>query len=84
MKVFYEFDLTGNEMTDKILDLVNRNNKYKLMWMLRHLESEINEEGGQIIVTSAMGKSGIQMNGFTEELKDKMKKVFAHFEPDAL
>ena len=84
MKVFFEFEQTENEIANKMLELINRSNKYKLMWALRHLESEINEEGGQLIITSARGRSGIQMNGFTEELKDQIKAVIDQFQFDSL
>jgi len=46
--------------------------KYRIMWELRTLESEINSEGGAIIITE---KSQIETKDFTTELSEKIKTL---------
>ena len=47
--------------------------KYKLMWELRHIENEINSEGGIILIDFV--KRGAEITGFSEELTDKIHKI---------
>ncbi|MBK9380631.1 MAG: hypothetical protein IPN39_04825 [Chitinophagaceae bacterium] len=50
----------------------NEAEKYKLMWRLRSLESEINKEGGIFILTK---EGGLQIKDFSTELLNEIKKV---------
>ena len=53
-------------------NLILTKEKYKLMWFLRHLENEINEQGGIIILSI----KNIETKGFTVEFTDKLNEVF--------
>lgn len=46
--------------------------KYKIMWTLRHLETEINAEGGVLIIT---GKGDLELKEFSAELSFKIKEA---------
>jgi flagellar biosynthesis/type III secretory pathway protein FliH len=46
--------------------------KYRIMWELRSIESEINSEGGCIIITEN-GK--IETKDFTAELSERIKTL---------
>lgn len=84
MKVYYEFDPIDEEESDNPLiskfahmakeNLLNISFKfkYRLMWELRHLESEINEDGGVIIIRN--GK--LETKDFSIETSEKIGEAF--------
>ncbi len=51
--------------------------KYKIMWALRHLESEMNESEGIITIhsESLSGKRRISAEGFSDELIEKIQAI---------
>ena len=53
--------------------------KYKIMWHLRSVENEINDEGG-IIIVDLSGK--IEIKQFTEELTEKIHELLAIMKDD--
>jgi len=69
MKVFYEFESTGNDFEDNVLLPMYEKLRFEMMWTLRSLEKEIDNEGGQIIITY---DKGVKTKGFTQELTDKI------------
>jgi len=75
MKVYYEFEPTDDGAKDMLLLTLYEKYKYELMWTLRSIENEINDSEGQIIITTAHGKSGVKTNQFTRELTDKIMKL---------
>jgi hypothetical protein len=51
------------------MELHQENAKLRCMWSLRNLEDEINEEGGQIIITA---ESKVKIRGFSPILAAKI------------
>lgn len=78
MKVYYNkpdeyrADKEFNNVEEYINILLLQKFKYKIMWHLRFLETQINEEGGIIIVSI----KSIETKGFSQELTDKIREVF--------
>ena len=48
--------------------------KYQIMWALRSIEQEFNEQGGCIIITK---KGKLQIKDFTQELTDKITSLLS-------
>ncbi|NML41647.1 hypothetical protein HHL17_30965 [Chitinophaga sp. G-6-1-13] len=75
MKVYIEYEVKEtNEIiqpiADQLLSTTTELIKYRVMWGLRKLEDEIEEEGGQIIVHM---NGRIHTKSFTPELTEKIK-----------
>ena len=79
MKIYVRNDINNDDNTPlgraeyHTNQLLLEKTKYQLMWKLRHIENEINSEGGVIIIDLA--KSGAEITGFTEELTDKIYSI---------
>ncbi|HEY8687623.1 MAG TPA: hypothetical protein VIM07_00195 [Chitinophagaceae bacterium] len=57
-----------SNIADATQQLIFEKFKYKIMWDLRSIENEINEEGGIIIITT----KGVETKNFTQYLSDKI------------
>ncbi|MBC7827145.1 MAG: hypothetical protein H7122_05330 [Chitinophagaceae bacterium] len=77
MKVYTQFESTGNEAKDLVARLFVEKCKYQTMWALRSLEDEINSEDGTIILTTLIGEGGAQFIGFSDSLVIKMKEILS-------
>jgi hypothetical protein len=49
--------------------------KYKVMWALRHLESEMKNEDGHVIVDVEHNSGDFHINGFSEKLYKKIASL---------
>lgn len=80
MKIYSEFDLaeSGNARLNELLayaaDFIRKYHRYKLMWELRTLEQEMNEEAGAVILRPT-GK--VEIKGFSELLMTKIKDLLS-------
>jgi hypothetical protein len=86
MKVYYEMpDLFSEDTGNEIIDQYNQLNnlclfhighkfKYRVMWELRHLEKEIDSEGGVIVIKQA---GQMEAKEFSAELLLKIKQVIS-------
>ncbi len=78
MKVYYnkpdehKADKEFNNVEDYVNLLLLQKFKYKIMWHLRFLENQINDEGGIIILSI----KSIETKGFSQELTEKIREVF--------
>ena len=78
MKVYYDkpdeykADKEFNNLEDYVNMLLLQKFRYKIMWHLRFLEAQINEEGGIIILSL----KSIETKGFSPELTEKIREVF--------
>lgn len=78
MKIYVEYDVpdTGvpalNPLGEFTMKIMMEKNKYKIMWQLRSLENQINEEGGMIIITE---KGRIHTKNFTPDLTDRILEL---------
>jgi hypothetical protein len=78
MKVYLEINNRDNAPDNEIavIYLLADMIKYKTMWLLRNLESEIDREGGQIIAAiSNSAPVTFKLNGFTDELDSKISSI---------
>jgi len=76
MKIYYSNEPTGDDNADKILNLVLEKCKYQIMWHLRHLEDEINnEKEGIITLVISDNKKGVGLKGFSKELAEKILDI---------
>ena len=79
MKVYLEYNIPESEDMPSLNPLAEfamkkhmEKEKYKVMWQLRSLENEINQEGGLIIITE---KGKIHTKDFTSELTEKIHQL---------
>lgn len=78
MKIYFHIlELRSNfSELDRLMDTVNRNffmmYKYRLMWNLRHLENQINSEGGIIVFDQELN---VTAKGFTPELTQQIEAI---------
>lgn len=75
MKVYYEFPPSGNDDYDKIIRMMFEKWKYQMMWALRHLEREMEEEGGCIIIQSPGTQYRFVIRDFSYELTEKIDAI---------
>jgi hypothetical protein len=78
MKVYLEINNRDNAPDNEIaiIYLLGDMVKYKTMWLLRDLEKEINDEGGQIIAAiSNSAPATFKLNGFSAELDSKISSI---------
>src|ERR1035437_3833848 len=59
---------------NKLTEIMCVKQKYQIMWGLRSIENEINEEGGRVIITK---EGRIKIQGFTKELKTKIYSLLS-------
>jgi hypothetical protein len=64
-------DLASNQYRIS-MELHQENAKLRCKWSLRHLENEINSEGGTLIITE---KSDVKIKGFSPDLAQKISDV---------
>ncbi len=75
MKIFYEFDDTRGLNQMKLQCLYFAKEKYKILWALRHLEDNIendDKDGVILIPTLGSDESTIVIRGFSDDLRDKV------------
>lgn len=72
MKFYHEAPLTGNEEYDRMMFIVFEMHKYKHMWHLRHLEKEIEESGGILLLKQIDGKVKFILRQFPPDLVEKI------------
>ena len=78
MKVYLEINNRDNAPDNEIavIYLLGDMVKFKTMWLLRNLEKEINDEGGQIIAAiSNSAPATFRLNGFSAELDSKISSI---------
>jgi hypothetical protein len=73
MKVYYHFEGTDVPFADTVLSNYYHKWKYRLMWELRHLENEISEDGGMIIIHEK--KPNFRLSFHSQELVDKIRDI---------
>lgn len=79
MKVYTEFAAFDDDKQNEIVQLMAVITKYRFMWELRHLENDIVNEGGSIIIS--VNPWGIKTRQFSQELTDKIVEIFKDFKP---
>jgi hypothetical protein len=81
MKVYISYDSQEyaddsiQKLSDKYMYNMLMKWRYKVMWYLRSIEKEIDEEGGIIIVDA--DKSGFHTKGFTVGLTERIKELLS-------
>ena len=78
MKILLSFN-KEDELTpfqSASIDLLGEMVKYKTMWLLRSFETDINDEGGQIIalISNSIAPS-FTLNGFSENLENQIRSI---------
>jgi hypothetical protein len=83
MKIYTDFEPTGDETADGIMQLLFSKLRYQLMWRLRKLELEINNEPeGVLIIRAHDGIDGItktHVRGFSVALMEKISERLEGF-----
>lgn len=75
MRVYYEMKPTGTDAIDYYLRVLFEMYRFRLMWYLRHLEQEINDEGGCLIIVAETDRSYIHTKDFTRGLTEKVTAI---------
>jgi len=73
MKIFFDFEQTeGFEFSEKGQGMIQGIKDFAAQ-RLKVLETEIDEEGGEIILSIFHDPPGIELKGFSKELIEKIK-----------
>jgi len=72
MKIYYEVESSGDDRADSLMMPLYEKYKFEMMWILRDLEKEMNEENGMVIITPTWG---VRTRGFSQELTDKIGNI---------
>lgn len=75
MRFYIEPPVSDVEFVQAHWQLLYEKNKYKIMWALRHLEAEIEEENGMFILADHDGEPRLQAKDFSEELSEKIAEA---------
>ncbi|MEJ7821477.1 MAG: hypothetical protein WKF85_04100 [Chitinophagaceae bacterium] len=83
MKIYTDFEPTGDETADGIMQLLFSKLRYQLMWRLRKLELEINNEPeGVLIIRAHDGIDGMiktHVRGFSDAIMEKISERLKDF-----
>lgn len=66
------FEKMFNELAEKCFEHIALKFKYRVMWELRNLEDQIEEEGGMIIIEDSRWYA----KNFSPELTEKIMEIF--------
>lgn len=81
MKIVYEFSTTHNKKEDISLQVLFHDRwKFKILWQLRDLEDELEDEKDGVIMIPALGTAFIiELRGFSDNVADKIEKRLLPF-----
>jgi len=76
MKIVYEFSTTHTKKEDIFLQVLFHDRwKYKILWKLRDLEPELNNEKDGVIIIPALGSGfTIEIRGFSDKMGDEIER----------
>ena len=77
MKFYIEPPVIGNEIRDLYAQMIWEKHKWQHMWFLRHLEDEINKEGGMLILRGDNSIPKLEVIDFSPELVEKIESAVA-------
>jgi len=70
MEIQINKPIIANEEMERIYSLMQRIAKYKILWLVRNLEKEMDKSSGKIIFN--MESNTLEIRNVEKELKDKI------------